>query len=151
MTRSIHLNVKGPYSSSQYLTTQSDVKMLKVELCIGCTACANVCPFDAIRVVDNSKRTIHFSPENCGNCSFECNEVCPTKAVQGKPDKITLEFEYAHCLECGRKMMWTKKEAEYYAQQLLKMGEKVEFAFICDECKMKKMSSISNRYEGYLI
>ncbi|WP_457753455.1 4Fe-4S dicluster domain-containing protein [Thermococcus sp.] len=151
MARSIHLYIKAPYSSNKYSTAQSDAEMLRSELCIGCAACANACPFDAIGIVDNSKRVIHFSPEKCGNCSFECNDVCPTRAIERRPDKIALEFEYAFCLECGRRLMRTKKEAEYYAQQLLKMGEKVEFAFICDECKMKRISSVSNKYSGYLI
>jgi len=125
--------------------------VLKIELCIGCGVCASTCPFEAIRVEDNRNRRILFYPEKCGNCNFECNESCPTKALQGLPSKEILEFEFAQCAVCGKKLQYPSKEAEYLAKKLMKIGESAELAFLCDECKRDRLSLASNHYKGYML
>lgn len=125
--------------------------MLKIELCIGCGVCAPTCPFEAIRVEDNRNRRILFYPEKCGNCNLECNESCPTKALQGFPSKEILEFELAQCAVCGKKIQYPAKEAEYLAKRLMKIGENAELPFLCDECKRDRLSLASNHYKGYML
>jgi ech hydrogenase subunit C len=50
--------------------------------CIGCSACANVCPADAIEVEDGrTARVVRFMRQACVFCA-SCQDVCPTKAVE---------------------------------------------------------------------
>ena len=50
--------------------------------CIGCSACANVCPADAIEIEDGgTARVVRFMRQACVFCA-SCQDVCPTKAVE---------------------------------------------------------------------
>jgi hydrogenase-4 component H len=52
------------------------------EKCIGCSACANVCPADAIEIEDaGAARLVRFMRQACVFCAT-CQDVCPTKAVE---------------------------------------------------------------------
>ena len=48
------------------------------ELCTGCGACQNICPFDAIEMKENDEGFIvpNINPELCTNCG-KCTTVCP--------------------------------------------------------------------------
>ena len=53
--------------------------------CIGCSACANVCPADAIEIEDGAvARIVRFMRDACVFCA-SCQDVCPTKAVELRP------------------------------------------------------------------
>lgn len=47
------------------------------EQCIGCGACASVCPVGAIEIVDG---TAQINPEICVNCGT-CEGTCPVGAI----------------------------------------------------------------------
>jgi len=50
--------------------------------CIGCSACAHVCPADAIEIEDGeATRVVRFMRQACVFCG-SCQDVCPTKAVE---------------------------------------------------------------------
>jgi Ni,Fe-hydrogenase III small subunit/NAD-dependent dihydropyrimidine dehydrogenase PreA subunit len=50
--------------------------------CIGCSACAHVCPADAIEIEDGGRaRVVRFMRQACVFCA-SCQDVCPTKAVE---------------------------------------------------------------------
>jgi len=51
---------------------------INLELCIGCGACASVCPTNAIVPTDDGKYTINES--ECIDCGA-CVEVCPANAI----------------------------------------------------------------------
>ena len=59
-----------------------------VEKCTGCTLCLNVCPFDAIRIMDKKAVINYDKCTLCGACVPACKfkaillqkETCPVKA-----------------------------------------------------------------------
>lgn len=87
---------------------------IKIERCIGCAGCANVCPPRAIKVTDmnKEKRIIEFFLERCTYCA-RCEEVCPEKAIEMSNEfetstndiqdmHIRIELEMNTCQRCGR-------------------------------------------------
>lgn len=61
-----------------------------VNKCIGCGACANVCPARLISLIDTEiSRTVYFALGRCTYCA-RCAEVCPVDAIA-----MTKEFELA--------------------------------------------------------
>jgi ferredoxin len=55
------------------------------ETCVGCSACANVCPADAIEILDgDGRRVVRFRREACVFCGT-CQDVCPTESVTLRP------------------------------------------------------------------
>jgi ferredoxin len=54
---------------------------IDLELCIGCGACASVCPTNCIEPTDDGK--YYIRPEDCIDCGA-CVEVCPTDAISAE-------------------------------------------------------------------
>ena len=64
------------------------------EKCIGCYACYNVCPEDAIRIEDvKNKRRYGTLHAHCLVCA-ECEKVCPQEAITIAPGFELLSFLY---------------------------------------------------------
>lgn len=73
-------------------------KVVNENACIGCSACANICPVDAIHMEDleepveitkdyvKEKHPV-FDPMKCMYC-FQCHDSCPIFAFYGKPAAI---------------------------------------------------------------
>ncbi len=140
------------------------------EYCLGCTACANACPSNAINVKMNEDKTKLVWEFNCGRCIFcgRCDEVCPTGAVMlseqfenaVKFDKNNLkergELELQKCAVCD-KVFTTKRLIAYDLERLSKAGwseevlaKKTKFIQTCPDCKRSiSIEQISNKfYEG---
>lgn len=123
--------------------------------CIGCSACAAVCPPNAIQMaVGGQKGTITWSI-NYGRCIFcsRCEEVCPTSAIE-----LSTEFELAvmskndleetctyrlqACAECGEYYA-AAKEVDYATRLLTQFQDDEEAARaaaltrVCPACKQK--------------
>ena len=47
--------------------------------CIGCGVCSDICPNDAIGIVDGVATLIE--PENCEGCGI-CEELCEQRAIE---------------------------------------------------------------------
>lgn len=111
--------------------------------CVGCTACANVCTPNAIRVVDDTEEGIRRIEYRVGKCIFcgRCADVCPVSAI-----KITKEFELAYkgdviytielkltkCSSCSKPFTTSK----HLTHTSGKLNEGVlENVDLCPECK----------------
>ncbi len=122
------------------------------EKCIGCGACANACPPEALKVEEDSEkgiRTVRFFLGRCIFCA-RCEEVCPVGAI-----KLTREFELASlsrddlyqevklkmvkCPVCG-KYFDTVRHLKHVAKDLPE--EQRFFLILCPECRAKICSEI---------
>ncbi len=84
--------------------------------CIGCSACANVCPADAIEIADGGAvRVVRFMRHACVFCA-SCQDICPTKAValrsgdaswfrEKGASKSEATLPLASCRLCGSRFM----------------------------------------------
>lgn len=77
--------------------------------CIGCRACASVCPAGLITLSDTDhQRTVWFAATCAEDCE-RCAMACPTGAISlGEPapgvsaEGTRLEFKLQPCRACGR-------------------------------------------------
>jgi len=128
--------------------------------CIGCGACANVCPADAIEIVESgTERVVRFMRKDCIFCA-SCQEVCPTEAVElragdkawvRKKDASTSEarLQRRTCLVCGApflpdaQMNWAMSRVD---EKLgLGTGDRTKFERrlnICMQCRRNSIGEV---------
>jgi len=112
--------IKGPYTSKYPYEPHKPYERFRgrpyfhEEYCIGCTACAQVCPAKAIEVEDKKEKrvlTVHW--DICIFCGL-CQANCPTEkgivlsqefdfATTEKREELknTIEKEFVFCECCG--------------------------------------------------
>jgi hydrogenase-4 component H len=118
------------------------------ERCIGCGACANVCPPRLIQLVDaDNYRQISFTLGRCTYCG-SCRDVCPAQAVQMSPQfetatpeiddmNITLQLKLITCRECGN-VIATQRMAKRVESALHEAGySHTENVDMCLSCKRR--------------
>lgn len=79
------------------------IQIVKKEDCCGCTACANACPRDAIRMVPDEEGFFYpqVDQERCVSCGI-CDAVCPisaSKAHQGLAQGYIIRYRDAAIVE----------------------------------------------------
>jgi len=96
------------------------------EKCIGCGACVNACPPDALILEwdrEHGVKRLTFNAARCIRC-HRCVEVCPTGAMEpttrfeiatdNKEDLVeVVEHRLAYCEECGEYLDFTERQIEY--------------------------------------
>lgn len=122
--------------------------------CIGCGACATVCPAYCISIADNKKyRVLEINIANCIYCGF-CAEVCPERAIALMPGNELPSFNKEHlhhelriklkkCDHC-RETIGTKKGVmktvkDLYSPCGINIRE-LEWATLCSSCRRKFQS-----------
>lgn len=58
----------------------------RIDGCIGCTTCVQVCPTDVIRIDEKTNKAIIKYPEDCQICHL-CRMYCPVDAITISPKK----------------------------------------------------------------
>jgi len=121
--------------------------------CMGCGACAQVCPSNAITIQDNQERGIRIWKIFYGRCILcgRCEEVCPIFAIKQTEEfelaakkkedlEHVIHFRLATCKECGKYREVTKREVmrvEVFLKRAL--GELFEENLhLCRECKFRE-------------
>ena len=103
--------------------------------CIGCAACVNACPSNALTVeIDLATNQLAWQ-FNLGRCIFcgRCEEVCPTAAIKLSPEyELAVwkkedflqqsRFAICHCRECQRPFA-VQKEIDYAIALLKHNGD----------------------------
>lgn len=127
--------VKGPYTSSFPFTPLEPAEAFRgqpeyhEEDCIGCGACAEVCPARTIDVIDDGDtRTLIHHFDNCIYCG-QCQANCTTKkgiilghnyalAVFDREQAVTsVEKELVRCEHCGD-VITTREHLEWIARKV---------------------------------
>ncbi|AHJ76864.1 formate hydrogenlyase complex iron-sulfur subunit [Kosakonia sacchari] len=132
--------------------------------CIGCAACVNACPSNALSVETDLATGELAWQFNLGRCIFcaRCEEVCPTAAIKlsqeyelavwNKADFLQQSrFELCQCRECARPFA-VQKEIDYAIALLAHNGDSRaelhrESFETCPECKRQKCLVPSDRIE----
>jgi len=119
--------------------------------CIGCGACATVCPACCISFLDNKKyRTLKIDIADCIYCGV-CSEVCPENAIvlmSGNELFSTnkehlyheLRIKLKRCEHC-REVISTKKGVlktvkDFFSQSAINPRE-LEWVNLCPSCRRK--------------
>ena len=144
-----------PVKSPSFLPSIHNKMMIYDKKCIGCGACATVCPASCISISDNKKyRILIINVANCIYCGL-CGEVCPEKAITLTPgnelhsfNKDNLNHELRIRLkrcECCRGIIGTKKGVSKIVKDLFsKCGintRELEWANLCSSCRRKFQSN----------
>jgi Fe-S-cluster-containing hydrogenase component 2 len=90
------------------MTVNERQLLVSGERCIGCRACATVCPEGLITLGDaDHRRTVWFAALCAEDCTL-CAEACPTEAISLQPvtgfvleERTRLDFELWSCAGCG--------------------------------------------------
>jgi len=79
---------------SKAIQHQSSKPMIDETLCVGCGKCVNVCPNNAIRILENKARIDYAACTGCG----ECVTVCERNAI--KLERVLSKNLQARMAEC---------------------------------------------------
>ena len=129
--------------------------VLDGDKCLGCGACAAVCPPRTIFVIDGQDtRTIQVDYSRCTYCA-RCEEVCPVGSIKlnsefelattDKNDmKLTAVLTMAKCDKCGKpfmsQRMLTKMINDFSPAWLHTNEGTPEWFSTCPDCRKKQES-----------
>lgn len=118
------------------------VGVIKVaEGCTLCTACANVCPTDALEIVGMELRITPALCIGCGICVNKCPEGVMSLSLEPveRPYERVLLFrdEQLRCRQCGKEMPYSKTMASKLSKKLRERGISDDHIYLCDECRLK--------------
>ncbi len=117
------------------------------EKCVGCSACANACPVQCIRMLRDEEGFLYptVDAEKCLNCHL-CERVCPCLNVEEKIQVLTDESE-AYAVTCADFAMFNNAGSggafSLLARYALKQGWYVAGAVWTDDWSVKHIVSKS--------
>jgi len=112
--------------------------------CIGCRACATVCPAGLIVLTEaDRRRTVRFA----ATCSEECDRcaaACPTGAIglngTGTGTETVLEFTLVACAQCGAPLAPAEMLAHLRAtipDRMQTDAQGQEWLTLCPTCRQR--------------
>jgi len=124
-------------------------------LCIGCAACVNACPPDALLRIDDYDRGTRKIVLDIGRCirCARCEEVCPTRAIKltnffeaASPDRRdhveVVELKLVKCKGCGRYADFTgrqvQKALKIVPKEIIEKEALDDKVYLCRDCKRKE-------------
>jgi len=126
-------------------------------LCIGCGACVNACPSNALTIEEEGgRRVVRYFMGRCIFC-WRCVDVCPTGAMKG-----TREFELssdtledliddvvhtmARCASCGKPFA-TRRQLDYVRSRI--GGPADKYLALGPECRRRRvLKAFETRFVG---
>lgn len=125
---------KFPYAPSPAASRFRGVLKCDSEKCMGCGACAEVCPADSRKIEDvreKEVRKVIYLPDKCIFCG-QCETACPSEALKHITEydianltrneyTETLEKELLFCERCGeiittkQHLLWIAKKVDELA------------------------------------
>jgi nitrate reductase assembly molybdenum cofactor insertion protein NarJ/Pyruvate/2-oxoacid:ferredoxin oxidoreductase delta subunit len=105
--------------------------------CSLCGFCVQVCPSNALQVIEDQTSTaLWLSEKLCTQCS-KCKNICPEKVIslhdtpRGNTPKLLMKSPRVACTKCNQ-MMISKAELDYTASKL----DNPAWLFICLDCRI---------------
>jgi hydrogenase-4 component H len=128
--------------------------------CIGCGACAEVCPPRLILVTDKEDvRCISMDYSRCTYCG-RCQEICPVGSAQLTDDfedatasrkdlTVAVDLELAPCVACGTsfitKRLLAKMTDEFSPPWMKVKLETPDWFRLCPACRLEKTGAAIDR------
>lgn len=128
--------------------------------CLGCGACAEVCPPRLISVTDiGMTRRVLMDYSRCTYCA-RCQEICPVESAKLTEDfedatgdrrdlTVSVELELESCRECGTpfitKRMLAKMTDEFSPPWMKEKLETPEWFRLCPNCRLEKTGAAIDR------
>jgi len=121
--------------------------LVSAERCIGCRACATVCPEGLIALSDSDhRRTVWFAAVCAEDCDL-CVEACPTEVISLEPvvgavpdERTELDFELRACAGCSAPVATVETLARLRAvvpAQVQTDAEGQEWLELCPRCRQE--------------
>ncbi len=121
--------------------------------CIGCGACAEVCPPRLIKVTDQgTTRCVSMDYSRCTYCA-RCQEICPVEAAKCTDDfedattrrsdlTVSVELDLVPCNTCGNpfitRRMLAKMSDEFSPPWVQEKMNIPDWFQLCPNCRLEK-------------
>ncbi|MEA4903805.1 MAG: 4Fe-4S binding protein, partial [Petrimonas sp.] len=96
---------------------------IDTDKCIGCSHCMQVCPTQAIRIVNGHAGIM---PERCVDCG-ECYRVCPARAIYVKDDGLSVIKHDAYRIALIPSVFIGQFPSEHTASEIMDAVKQIGF------------------------
>lgn len=155
MSRKAPVTTLYPFIDIEKPPEYRGIPHINPEKCIGCGACVNACPPDALMMEWDKERGVKrlvYNAARCIRCA-RCIEVCPTGAMEpttrfevatdSKEDLIeVVEHKLAKCSEGDEYLDFTERQIEYtlkiLPKEIIDVSGLKDRVYLCQDLKMLK-------------